>query len=66
MGKPDWKDAPKWAEVLVVQNGFNGPCYCWAEKYEDGSNAQWHEDIGRAHMQFNLSRRCWELVERRP
>lgn len=66
MSKPDWKDAPEWAQVLLVQYGFNGPLYCWAGYHGDGAKAQWHEDIGRDHMIFNLFIRNWTLVERRP
>lgn len=66
MSKPDWKDAPEWAGVLMVQNGFNGPCYCWAKEYADGAIAQWHEDIGRDHMKFKLATRCWRALECRP
>ena len=64
--KPDWKDAPKWAGALVVQNGFNGPCYCWVSVFEDDAKAQWQEDLGRDHMAFALRIDCWKFVESRP
>ena len=63
MSKPEWKYAPVWAKVLLQQPGFNGPCYCWAESYDDGAKAQWNEDIGRDHMIFQLRFANWNLVE---
>lgn len=64
--KPDWKDAPEWAGALVVQNGFDGPCYCWVSVFEDDAKAQWHEDLARDHMAFALRIDCWKFVESRP
>ena len=63
--KPEWEEAPEWANDLLVQPGFNGPCYCWAEAYTDGAKAQWHEDLGRDHMAFELRASCWDFVESR-
>lgn len=66
MNNPDWKDAPDWAQVLLQQPGFNGPCYCWAASNDDGAKSQWHEDLGRDHMIFELRSTNWNLVEVRP
>lgn len=66
MSKPSWDDAPEWACVLLVQNGFNGPFYCWAGYHGDGAKAQWHEDLGREHMTFSLTADNWKFVESRP
>jgi hypothetical protein len=66
MGKPDWSEAPDWARVLVVQNGFCGPLYCWTSAYEANAKAQWHEDIGRDHMIFSFSPQSWRIVGYRP
>lgn len=68
MNKPDWKDAPDWANVMVQQNGFCGICYCWTEAHEDDAKAIWHEDfaINRNHMAFKLRKVCWDFAEHRP
>ena len=64
MSKPDWKGAPEWANVLVSQNGFGTTVYCWASGFHDQARARWSEDP--AHMEFNLFKSCWDLLESRP
>jgi len=66
MSKPDWKRAPTWANHLVVQPGFNGPCYCWVEAYENHAKAQWDDDLARSWMVFELKKNNWDYVEQRP
>ncbi|MCY1449273.1 hypothetical protein D9M71_660000 [compost metagenome] len=62
--KPEWEEAPEWAQVLVKQNVSTGIRYCWAAGYSDGAIARWVVDAD--YLQFNLRRDCWELVEGRP
>lgn len=64
MSKPDWKDAPEWAGVLVRQKYFDGWLYCWAEEYKHHACARWVTD--REISKFILDIDCWALVESRP
>lgn len=66
MSKPEWKDAPEFANVLVKQNGFCGITYCWASSYENGAKAIWHDDLARSWMYFELKKNNWDFVESRP
>lgn len=64
MIKPDWKDAPEWAGVMVQQHGFCGIVYCWAESHEDKAKAKWSTDP--EWMEFSLKKNCWDFTEPRP
>jgi hypothetical protein len=66
MIKPEWKDAPTFANHLVVQPGFCGPLYCWVEAWEEGAKAIWHDDLARSWMAFELRKANWTYVEARP
>lgn len=60
MNKPNWKDAPEWANVLLT-NLYN-VYYAWAESYKDGSVGF---DIN-GKTTFHLTKGDWKLVEHRP
>lgn len=64
MSKPDWKDAPEWAKVMVQQSGPDEVVYCWAAGFYDDAQALWSGDP--AHMEFNLFTCCWVVTEYRP
>ncbi len=62
--KPDWKDAPKWANVLLVGKNPTGnrSVYCWAKGFWDDANAFRTDNT----QTFSLSKVAWILVEARP
>lgn len=64
MSKPEWKDAPEWAKVMVQQSGLDEVVYCWAAGFYDDAQALWSGDP--AHMEFSLFTCCWDLTESRP
>jgi hypothetical protein len=63
--KPDWKDAPEWAGVLMMYTSSpkTRPTFCWAETANPGSKACY---TSHSEMQFALGPRLWALYEHRP
>jgi hypothetical protein len=39
--KPEWKDAPKWANVLIEGESEEPSRYSWAEAFEEGAVRQY-------------------------
>lgn len=64
-GKPDWKDAPEWANVLVCGR-ITGE-YEWAQAY--ANNAAVTDDLHECGGEYSFSSDFadhWRLVESRP
>ena len=58
--KPDWKDAPKWATVMLVNVICkSNPSFCWA----DSELKAMCPDTG---IIFELLPECWQVYEYRP
>lgn len=63
MSKPDWKDAPEWAGVLVEHKVHRGT-FAWVEDFSDRSRLR---VIGTVKPnEFTIITSWWELLERRP
>ena len=60
--KPDWKDAPEWATVLLTHKDDDGT-YCFAEKHESGSKFKRGDSDKDC---TTLWAECWNLAECRP
>ena len=62
--KPDWKDAPSWATVLL-KNVMDPQLYAFAEKYQEGSKFTRSDYSFRTVYDFLLPVH-WQVVEYRP
>jgi len=64
--KPDWKDAPEWAEWLALDGRGE---WCWHEKAPSISTFRqvWFNDGEKEFAATDLSEQDWkESLERRP
>ncbi len=61
MSKPDWKNAPFWAHVLLALN-HEEEVYVWAAGHADGVKAK----ICTTGEEFKLLKHRWIFVEKRP
>lgn len=57
--KPDWKDAPKWARHLWVQESENR--FAWSSSKRRGCKGLWTTD--KPHQEFHFWPECWHYVE---
>jgi hypothetical protein len=62
--KPEWKDAPKWANVLLDGGAEDPSKYSWAVEHEVGAKRQYCRG-GRIVARVELTA-AYTLVERRP
>ena len=63
INKPDWKDAPSWATVLL-KNVSDPQLYAFAEKYQEGSKFTRSDYSFRTVYDFLLP--ChWDVLETR-
>jgi hypothetical protein len=62
--KPEWKDAPKWAKVLLDGHAEEPSKYSWATAYRVGAKRQYCRG-GRLVARVELTA-AYTLVERRP
>jgi len=62
--KPEWKDAPKWANHLWLQAADQR--YTWSESAERGCKALWTHEADTAKNRYNIWTECWDYVEGRP
>lgn len=62
--KPDWKDAPKWANHLWTQSADDR--YTWSETKEKESKALYSTHADNKKNRYHLWPECWAYVEPRP
>ena len=63
MKKPEWKDAPEWANHLWSQ----GPeWFAWSASKDNLSKALWVTDLDTKDRRFHLWVKSWDYVEGRP
>lgn len=58
--KPNWKDAPEWANRLLLNiSTFNSTSYCWADEELKAMTCD-------TNAVFDLHPECWTICEYRP
>ena len=62
MSKPDWKDAPEWAEYLAMDSDGE---WFWYEKYPSHGDAAWHAGNGKCQM-AGYRQEWTDTLEQRP
>ena len=66
-GKPDWKDAPKWAKFLA-QDSYGA--WCWHEKepspIEEHVFPHWSAHYGKCEVAISSSKDWQNTLEKRP
>lgn len=63
MTKPDWKDAPEWAQWLAQDS--SGAWY-WYERKPFALGTVWVDDGGRSASAIKFSREWESTIEQRP
>lgn len=54
MNKPDWKDAPEWANWLAQDEVANGECWVWFEDKPYFNNGCWMPSSAKKWLQTNI------------
>jgi hypothetical protein len=64
MSKPDWKDAPEWANYLAMDRDGT---WCWHEKYMTPQSGMWmSESRGKVAIAAEPDDAWRETLEERP
>jgi len=61
--KPEWKDAPEWAQWLVIGSDWK---WMWFEVIPIEINGQWIPEDGSRFSVANPDIDLWKYMEQRP